>query len=243
MDFGIAIHIDDFVNVLQKFLSTFQIKKLCLDIRYDQFMALSTLPASSSFTELDIVLAIYSPDPINETNGGLAPHLFSRLRSVTFKRPDFAIDLFDRLFVSSLPWSQLQSLKFFVYNDNPRCFVDILRQIPMLQVLHFSLCRGLLDGLTMPALWDIFIKVDSLNGTAVDNVLRSFTCPVLTKFTLKTFARWTSEHTGLSSSSIISKDFKKSTFSRVPHCRFLLFYRMRPCRTHFHLKEMVSWII
>ena len=153
MDFGIAIHIDDFVNVLQKFLSTFQIKKLCLDIRYDQFMALSTLPASSSFTELDIVLTIYSPDPINETNGGLAPHLFSRLLSVTFKRPDFAIDLFDRLFVSSLPWSQLQSLEFFVYNDNPRCFVDILRsQIPILQVLHFSLCRGLLDGLTMPAL-------------------------------------------------------------------------------------------
>ena len=56
MDFGIAIHIDDFVNVLQKFLSAFQIKKLCLDIRYDQFMALSTLPALSSFTELDIVL-------------------------------------------------------------------------------------------------------------------------------------------------------------------------------------------
>ena len=106
MDFGIAIHIDDFVNVLQKFLSTFQIKKLCLDIRYDQFMALSTLPALSSFMELDIVLTIYSPDPMNETNGGLAPHLFSRLRSVTFKRPNFAMDLFDRLFVSSLPWSQ-----------------------------------------------------------------------------------------------------------------------------------------
>jgi hypothetical protein len=107
-------------------------------------------------------------------------------------------------------------LKFFVYKDNPRCFVDILRQIPMLQVLHFSLRRDLLDDLTMPALWDIFIKVDTLNGTAVDNVLRSFTCPVLTKFTLKTSVRWTSETYG-----IIKQQYN---FKRLQEANFLSFF-------------------
>jgi hypothetical protein len=101
MDFGcIGMPNVDTVNVFQKFLSTFQIKKLRLDISYDQLMALSTLPALSSFTELDIVLAIDRPI---ETNGRLAPHLFSRLLSVTFNGFEFEIDLFNRLFVSSLP--------------------------------------------------------------------------------------------------------------------------------------------
>lgn len=62
----------------------------------------------------------------------------------------------------------------------------------MLQVLHLSLGFGLQDNLTRPALWEIFLVVNRINGAAVDNVLRSFTCPALTKLTLQTATEWTS---------------------------------------------------
>ena len=70
--FGTAMPIDDIVRLVQKVLSSFQIKKLSLDLNDDQLMALSTLPETvlSSFTELDVVLLLISPLQMNETNGG-----------------------------------------------------------------------------------------------------------------------------------------------------------------------------
>lgn len=94
---------------------------------------------------------------------------------LTLKGLDFKMRLFNQPFVSSLPWNQRQFLKFFVYEDNPHCFVDILRQIPILQVLHFSLGDlGLWDDLTMPVLWDIFVEMNRLDDVAVENVLRQY---------------------------------------------------------------------
>ena len=58
--------------------------------------------------------------------------------------------------------------------------------------------------------------MDSLNGTAVDNVLRSFTCPVLTKFTLKTFARWTSETYGIIKQQYNFKRLQEVNFLKGP---------------------------
>ncbi|KAF8702680.1 hypothetical protein AX14_014349 [Amanita brunnescens Koide BX004] len=123
------------------------------------------------------------------------PHpLMTRLRSVTFCGNE-AGTWIDRLH-PSLPWGQLRSLKFEIFARNPDdLIIGTLRQIPMLEVLHLQLFGiGVWEQLTMPSLRNLTMYIFSMvDGTEVDNALRSSMCPSLTQLTFIFHGSWTYE--------------------------------------------------
>jgi hypothetical protein len=186
---------DELAVALQSILFPIQIKRLCLRITYEQFIALSTLPTMRlSEFELDVMFPFNHEDlSMND------PHpLVTRLQSLTFrfKEPNLeALNWIDSL-RPCLPWSQLRSLNFCIFVQDLHPIFGILRQTPMLEALALSICRSaVLDPLLMPLLRTLAVNI---NLAAFDNndhtqILRSFTCPSLTKFSLVTCGSWTRE--------------------------------------------------
>ena len=189
---------DEITSALQKIVLPLQVKKLRLDMTCKEFMALSTLPETAlpGLTELELKLA--PPEDEVMPNMSNPPYFITRLRSLAFGPGEKGI-WFDQL-SPSLPWTQLRSLKTYMSMVDLHPILNILRQLPTLQVLsleilEFHIVQLEEQKLNMPSLLDINLQVDMamVDGIRLDRILRGFTCPSLTKFTLVTSAYWTGE--------------------------------------------------
>ena len=180
-------------STLRNILLPIQVKRLSLCLAYEELMALSTLPdaALSGVSEFEVVLTFPDLDVSVDVSG---PHpLITRLRSVTFLWAESG-DWIDQLH-PSFPWSQLRSLKFETYTkDLGDVIIGILRQTPMLEVLSLQIYdTGMWEQVIMPSLRTLTMELalEAVNGTEVDNVLRSFMCPSLAELTLSVRDSWT----------------------------------------------------
>ena len=187
---------DESVGTLQSILLPIQVKRLGLCLTREQFTALSTLPAVR-FSEFELDVTLDGTIGIGNINMNDPHPLMTRLQSVTFRFAEHTPDALNwiDLFYPSLPWSQLRSLNFDIDVEDPHLIFGILRGTPVLEALILSIyCIGISDQLTMPSLRDF--SLDLISYGSVDNhaqILRSFTCPSLTKFSLATSNRWTCE--------------------------------------------------
>ncbi|KAF8348897.1 hypothetical protein F5887DRAFT_948216 [Amanita rubescens] len=216
---------DEVASALQRISLPFQVKRLFLDLMYEQFEKLSNLPETTlsdlAVLELDISL----PD---DGDVNIRPlHFITRLQSLTLSGEQSLDVWFDKL-SAILPWSQLRSVDVRnIGSANLHPIVDILRQIPMLQRLNLYLNERRIDvfeTLTMPYLRD-FQLVIAMERREFDKVLRCFTCPSLEKFTL--------------SSNTTSWTFQTT----VVHFQFSPFYKMRLCYARFLFHAMLYWMI
>ena len=192
--------------ILQRVVLPLRIRKLHLVMSYEQFsIALSALPdtALSNSSELELGLtSLRNGEAIDMNN---LPHFITRIRSVTFGYGNIN-SWFDQ-FSLSFPWSQLRSLKFSssvtIVDLHP--IFDILRQTLELQVLHFQVSRsqaGQFDilreqELTLPSVRELYMLFYPQSGIELDTVLRRFSCPSLTNFTLSTPSYCTGETLGI----------------------------------------------
>ncbi|KAF8335576.1 hypothetical protein F5887DRAFT_988717 [Amanita rubescens] len=183
----------DVALILQRVLLPLQIRRLHLDLTYEQFfMALSELPetALSSSSELELDLAL---PPDGEAIDANNLPIITRLRSLTFSHGELG-SWFDQ-FSLSLPLGRLRSLKFSIFLVDLQPIFHILRQTPELQVLHFQVSRHQADQfdklkgqeIALPSVRELSILFQPKFGIELDMVLRRFTCPSLTRFTLNTF--------------------------------------------------------
>ncbi|KAF8650685.1 hypothetical protein AX14_008572 [Amanita brunnescens Koide BX004] len=174
-------------SALQDILFPIQVKRLRLSLTWENFMALSTLPEAvlSGLSEFELDLTF---------NGGTADvsindqhPLITRLRSVTFHSNQFPLPL-----SPNLPWNQLRSLNFDADIADLQLIFGILRQTPMLEALSLEIFHiDVSEELTMPSLRTFVVVAADLPD--VDKILRSFKCPSLTKFSLNSGGRWTSD--------------------------------------------------
>ncbi|KAF8351743.1 hypothetical protein F5887DRAFT_1277545 [Amanita rubescens] len=204
IDFDRSMESVEIASSLQKILLPFRVKKLHLSLTYPTFVDLATFSISESalsdFTEVSLDLTTVSSD---ETWSVENIHFISRLRSIKlFSGDENPLDDWLRRNLQSLPWSQLRSMEVdWIFLDNLGLLVDILRQIPTLQVLKLNIYPFHVDSLkalTMPSLLDFSLTLEvneDLLGPEVnfDKILRSFTCPSLTKFELYGSPYWTTE--------------------------------------------------
>ena len=185
---------DELASTLQSILFPIQVKRLSLRLTYEQFIALSTLPVIHlSEFELDVMF------PFNDEDLWMNdPHpLVTRLQSVTFRFNESNLEALN--WIDSLrpwlPWSQLRSLNFNIYVQDLHLIFSILRQTPVLETLTLSIARSaVLDPLIMPLLRTFAMNIDP----AVPNhdrtqILRSFTCPSLSEFSLIIYGSLTYE--------------------------------------------------
>ena len=182
---------DELASALQSILFATQVKRLSLRLAYTQFIALSTLLAIHlSAFELDVIFPFINADlSMND------PHpLVNRLQSVTFRFDERSIEALN--WIDSLrpwlPWSQLRSLNFNITVMDLHLIFSILRQTPMLETLTLSMVgSGVLEPLIMPLLRTLVMNIDTSMPDDCTQILRSFTCPSLTKFSLITYGTWT----------------------------------------------------
>ena len=198
---GSELDDDEIPSALEKIILPLQVKKLRLNLTCKEFGALSTFPETAlpGLTELELELT--PPEDESEVMPNMTnpPHFITKLRSLKFG-PGERGTWFDQL-SPSLPWAQLRSLGCHMCMIDLHPILDILRQLPTLQVLsltvfEFNIVDIDLEGqLNMPSLRDIYLDVDGdvVNGKQLDRILRGFTCPSLTKFKLSTNAYWTCE--------------------------------------------------
>src|SRR6266550_7296244 len=189
---------DGVANTLQMILLPFRVKKLQLVLTSQMFMDLARFPFSKSalsdFTEVSLDLTVLSNGTVNSEDINDS-HFITRLRSITFLSGDGnPLDGWLRRNVQSLPWSQLRSMDVEdVFLEDPEVLVNILRQIPTLQVLKLEMIPFHVDSLkalTMPSLLEFGLKLyvdEEIDPGEVkfDKILRSFTCPSLTNFDLR----------------------------------------------------------
>ncbi|KAK2460470.1 hypothetical protein APHAL10511_007517 [Amanita phalloides] len=116
-----------------------------------------------------------------------------RLRSVVLaERGCFGIWQMDSdvLLNISLPWSQLQCLRLCFTAQDLAPIFDTLRQMPLLQELHFcvqshgGLLAPLEEELTIPSLRRICLEL-SLDDEDSNTVLHNITCPALVEFDIE----------------------------------------------------------
>ncbi|KAF8335575.1 hypothetical protein F5887DRAFT_1079101 [Amanita rubescens] len=188
---------DEIASALQKIVLPLQVKRLGLDLTCKELMALSTLPETALPGLMELELSLTPSEEVVNMNN--PPHFITRLRSVTFMPGSETGVWFDQL-SPSLPWGQLRFLGYHMFMTDFHPILNILRQLPTLQVLHLSVFKLYIaeleeHRLSMPSLRDIILDVDMnlVDGIQLDRILRSFACPSLTKFTLLTEAYWTSE--------------------------------------------------
>src|SRR6266576_3518237 len=181
---------DEVASALQRISLPFQVKRLCLDLIYEQFEKLSNLPETALSDLAALELDISLPDQVDANITPL--HFITRLQSLTLHSEGLDV-WFDRL-STILPWSQLRSVDVGnVGSANLHPIVDALRQIPMLQRLNLYLNERRIDvfeDLTMPYLRDFQLDI-AMERREFDKVLRCFTCPSLEIFTLSSNTSWT----------------------------------------------------
>ncbi|KAF8321455.1 hypothetical protein F5887DRAFT_932281 [Amanita rubescens] len=191
----------DVAIILQRVLLPIQIRRLHLHLTYEQlFVVLSELPetalSSSSELELDLTL----PEDGEAIDMNNLP-LITRIRSVKFGRGDIG-SWFDQ-FSLSLPLSRLRSLDFSIFLVDLQPIFYILRRTPELQALHFQVSRHQADQfdrlqeqeIALPSVRALHIFFQGKNGIELDMVLRRFTCPSLTSFTLYTYCDYSTGET------------------------------------------------
>jgi hypothetical protein len=183
---------DEIASVLQTILLPFRIKRLHLSLTYRE---LSTLSEASLSDLMDLSLDLTLPDDDLNINMNDPHHLITRLRSLTIYGDE---DIWLDKLLQTFPWSQLLSLHLqyaFVANFHP--LIEILHQTPNLQVLRFNIQKHHIDALQeliMPSLRDFSLTVgDSVEGTDLNAILHSFTCPSLIKLELHVYVPWAAE--------------------------------------------------
>jgi hypothetical protein len=189
---SIALWNDDkSASAFQSILLRIQVKRLSLCLTYERFMALATLPEAtvSRLSELEIDIS-FPDDNVNVNMNDPHP-LVTRLQSVTFHfgeaEPKASIDSLP----PNLPWSQLRSLTFNTYVEDLDLVFGILRQTPMLEALSLAIPNsGVPEQLTMSSLRNLTLDLDPA-VREFDQILCSFVCPSLTKFSLGAYEGWT----------------------------------------------------
>ena len=90
---------------------------------------------------------------------------------------------------------RLRSLTFNTYMEDLDLVFGILRQTPMLETHDLAISNsGVPVQLTMTSLGNLTMDLDPAvlsNPTECDQILRSFVCPSLTKFSLSAYDGWT----------------------------------------------------
>ncbi|KAF8335629.1 hypothetical protein F5887DRAFT_1079035 [Amanita rubescens] len=201
VEFGDSVADDEVPRALQKILSPFQVKTLHVGLTfYEQFEELSKLPQTIlTDTETELELDFILPEDGVDLNFSSQQHLINQLRSVTLYGHQLDIWL-DKL-SGSFPWRRLRSLDASCAGlENVHLILDILRQTQVLQNLQLTLYElhaVTSIELTMPSLLDFTLNIDNRrkhnNCAELDNVLRCFSCPSLTSFTLCSPTYWTGE--------------------------------------------------
>ncbi|KAF8351742.1 hypothetical protein F5887DRAFT_1440 [Amanita rubescens] len=193
-------------DALRSILPPLEVKRLYLDLTFQKFMELSTISETtfSGLVELELKLALCQSEVNTEIQD--PHHLMARLRSVSFYSDKGCdLDLWLHKLSSSLPWSQLRSMDVNVIPSDLRIIVNILRQMPILQSLSLVVAEfhlnSSLEELTLPSLLDFSLEIQidtDIGRMEIDEILRSFTCPCLTKFTLTSdWAGWTHKTFGI----------------------------------------------
>ena len=151
---------EDLSHALQKILLCIHLKKLHLDLCYEQFIALSTLPdaALSHLLEFELNIA-FLDDNININMNDLHP-LISQLQSIRFHFDQPSPGAWIDFLCPCLPWSQLQNLDFGVNVADPHLIFCILQQMPVLEGLAlFVSGTSMPEQVTMSSLWDLILKL------------------------------------------------------------------------------------
>jgi hypothetical protein len=182
---------DEIANVLQTILLPFRVKRLHLSLTYRNLVELSTLSEASLSDLMDLSLDLtLSNDDLNIDMND-PHHLITRLRSLAIYSDE--LDIWLSKLSPTFPWSQLQSLHLGGLHP----LVEILHQTPNLQVLNIEIREfqiDTLEELTMPSLRDFCLTVDDfVEGTELNAILHSFTCPSLINLELHVFAPWAFE--------------------------------------------------
>ena len=205
---------NELASALRNILLPIQVKRLSLYLTYGELMALSTLPeaALSGLSEFEVELTFVDLD-INVNMSDPHP-LITRLRSVTFLWAESGAWL-DRL-RPSFPWSQLRSLNFETYIEGLEdIIIGILRQIPMLEVLSLQIYDvGTWEQVIMPSLRTLtmHLTLEVVNGTEIDNVLRSFMCLSLAELTLSIRDSWTCDTFDILKRQYNMQELRKAQF-------------------------------
>ena len=204
----ISIDFDEFWSIhqitcaLKKILLPFNVRRLLLDITYEQFMALSTFSETSlsRVTEVGLALTVHDDDWLRDMSS--THHFFTRLRSITLNGDSGVetVSCFYKL-SPSLPWSQLRCLEFRADIEDLHPIVGVLRQMPMLQSLVLMIPRTHVDTpedvTAVSSLQDFTLLEtgdDEVDSTVdLDKILRSFAFPSLMKLRLNTEGYWTGE--------------------------------------------------
>ena len=185
----------EIASVLQTILLPFRVKRLHLFLSHENLVELSALPEATLSDLIDLGLDLTLPEDEPNINVNVPHHLITRLRSLTFHVGDF--DVWLSKLSPAFPWNQLQSLNIGnVLVADLRPLIQLLHQTPKLQVLTLiirDVHMNALQELTMPSLRDFSLKaeVDVDEGTDLDAVLHSFTCPSLVRFNLHVYGPWT----------------------------------------------------
>ncbi|KAF8351747.1 hypothetical protein F5887DRAFT_932199 [Amanita rubescens] len=219
---------DEIPNVLQTILLPFRVKRLHLSLTYRDLVELSTFSEASLSDLMDLSLDLTLPDDELNINMDDPHHLITRLRSLAIYGDE--LDVWLGKLSPTFPWSQLQSLDLgFVADLQP--LIEILHQTPNLQVLSLEIQKfqiDTLEGLTMPSLRDFCLTVseDVEEGTDLNAILHSFTCPSLIKLTLHAYSSWTIE-----SFEIIKRQYNMQGLEEIKVINFL------PLSTSFILRN------
>ena len=195
MAFAESLNLPEIAWALERILFPLQVKRLLLNMNYEQFVALWDL----SDAVLSHVQGVELDLTVREGEGSMdisSPHhLLTRLRSVKLRGDDMARCL-DKLSLI-LPWSQLRCLEYHVDIEGLQPVVDVLRQIPMLQRLVLTTLETDIAPKepTMPSLQEFYLEIcdEMVDGMELEKILRGFTFPSLIKFGLSINAYWTSE--------------------------------------------------
>ncbi|KAF8343305.1 hypothetical protein F5887DRAFT_973354 [Amanita rubescens] len=199
IDFGTSLlDSDEIASVLQTILLPFRVKRLHLSLTYRKLVELLTFFEASLSDLMDLSLDLTLSDDDLNINMNNPHHLITRLRSLTICGDELDISL-DKL-STTFPWSQLQSLHIGFYNfvADLDSVVEILHQIPNLQVLDFGIRKFQIDTLqelTIPSLRDFCLTIDEdvEESTDLNMILRSFTCPSLVNLELNVCGPWAFE--------------------------------------------------
>jgi hypothetical protein len=191
-------------DALRSILPPLEVKRLYLDLTFQKFMELSTISETtfSGLMELELELALCQAEVNIEIQD--PHHLLTQLRSVSFYSDEGCdLDLWLHKLSPSLPWSQLRAMDVNVTPSDLRIIINILRQMPTLKSLSLVVhLNSGLEELSLPSLLDFSLEIqigtDTIGRMEVDEILRSFTCPCLTKFTLTSDrAGWTRKTFGI----------------------------------------------
>lgn len=136
------------------------------------------------------------------------------LKSVTYRFDEPNLKACINSLSPNLAWSQLRSLIFDTYVEDMDLMFGILRQMPMLEILHLPIPNsGVSEQLTMSSLriltMDLLPTV--LNHTEFGHILRSFVCPSLTKFSLTAYDGW-NETSNILKRQYNSKELREVAF-------------------------------